>query len=358
MTSGVGGVETFISNLLDKIDKKHFKVDLLLFQEVDHKYTRTIKEANKVYYVSAINKNPLKYFVDIVKFYKYHNYDIIHVNECTAKLFVYCWPCIFVKKTKLIVHSHSGNGKKSLSHMILKKWQNSVADEFWSCSKEATQWMFGKKGSKKKLVKMINNGINVKKYLYSPSIRSIYRNKLDIGTKTTVIGSIARFETQKNHAFIINIFNNYLKTHPNSLLILVGNGSLKENIINKTIELGIKKNVLYLGNRDDIPELLQTFDVLLMPSFYEGLPFVGLESQAAGVPIVASDTVDKGLKITNLIHFLSLNANMSEWLNAIDNAITHNNRNEDQDYIKKSFLNAHYDLNETIRYIEKSYNEL
>ena len=359
MTGKIGGVETFISNLLDKIDNKKFKVDLLLFNEVNDKYKNTLKKANNVYYIHPIKNNPMKYFIDIIRFYIKHKYDIIHLNECTAKLFVYCWPSIFIKREKLIVHSHSGGQKKNIFHTFLKKWQNHKASAFWSCSEEASEWMFGKKIIDKENIKLINNGIDVDKYLYSKSTRDAYRDKMKVQSDTVVIGSIARFESQKNHELIINIFDNYLKKNADSLLVLVGEGSLKKDIMNKVSNLGIQKKVLFLENRDDIPNLLQSFDVLLMPSLYEGLPFVGLEAQASGIPVITSNTVDASLKITRLVDFINLNDSLDIWSKAINGSINSNNdRENSHKYIEDSFLKFHYDLKGTIKYIETLYSEL
>lgn len=360
MTGGIGGVETFISNLLMKYDKNKFKIDLLLYQDANKKYKEILKKADNVYYVHSIKKNPLKYLIDIVKFYRKHEYDIIHLNECTSKLFVYCWPVTFLKHTKLIVHSHNGGGS-SFFHSILKGWQNHEADQFWSCSAKASKWMFGKYNSQgTKKIKLIKNGVDVERYLYSSLVRNKCRNNLNIEDSTVVIGSIARFENQKNHTFILDIFNDYLRRNDNSLLVLVGDGSLKKYIMNKASDLGISKKILFLGNRDDIYELVQSFDVLLMPSLYEGLPFVGLEAQAASLPIIASNTVDESLKITRYIQFLDLNSELSEWSDAIDNSIKmfSSKRSKSTDYVREKFLESHYDLNETINRIEKLYCKL
>lgn len=359
MTSGVGGVETFISNLLNRLDKKKFEVDLLLFQEPNEKYINILKRANNIYYVHSIKKNPGKYFIDILRFYKNHKYDIIHLNESTAKLFVYCWPSTFVKHTKLIVHSHNGGGKR-LFHIILRPFQNSAAYGFWSCSIAASRWMFGKRRVRNNTIKIIKNGVNIDKYLFSSSIRDEYRKKMNIKKDTRVIGSIARFEIQKNHTFILDVFNDYLKRDKNALLILVGDGSLKKTVEEKTLRLGIENKVMFLGNRDDVCNLLQVFDVLLMPSLYEGLPFIGLEAQAASLPIVASSSVDKNLKITKYVHFLNLKDNLNKWSNVIENSINSftDIRINSREYTKRKFIESHYDLNETVNRIENLYCEM
>ena len=354
MTSGVGGVETFITNILENIDRKQFDVDVLLFQDVNDKYAEIYNLSN-VIHVAAINKKPLKYLKDVIELYRTHTYDIIHVNECTAKLFVYCWPAIFNGKTKIIIHSHNGSGEHSILNAILKRIQNFFVSNKWSCSKSAAEWMFG---NNTRNIEIIKNGVSVDDYLYNSDVRAAYRNKFNIESTTTVIGSVARFEKQKNQKFIVEIFNEYLKINDDSLLVLVGEGSLKENVIKQVDNLGIANKVLFLSNRNDIPKLLQMFDVVLMPSLYEGLPFVSIEAQAAGVPVIISNNVDPDVKITERIYFTDIDNGAQQWVTILQGILTQVNRRLDSQVIKENFRKTGYDLNESIRQIENLYREI
>ena len=198
MTSGVGGVETFITNVVDKIDRTKFQIDILLFQEPNKKYEKLLTKANKIVRVHAINKKPVRYFIDIMRLYLKEDYDVIHLNECSSKLFVYCWPILFSNNSKLIVHSHNSNDGSIKLHKILAKIQNIVADKMVACSNEAAVWMFGEATVTSGKVQFIKNGIDLNVYKFEKNMRNMYRKKYNLEGKT-VLGSVARFERQKNH---------------------------------------------------------------------------------------------------------------------------------------------------------------
>lgn len=145
MTEGVGGVETFICNI-----KKHISsdinMDFLVHQDIDERYYEDILSNNsKIYKVTGVKENFFKYLKDIFRFYKEKKYDVIHINECDAKMFFYAIPLLFDRKTKLIIHSHSTSAKNKIIHKILKFFQNQRANVRWACSDAAYEYMFGKK---------------------------------------------------------------------------------------------------------------------------------------------------------------------------------------------------------------------
>ena len=129
----------------------------------------------------------------------------------------------------------------------------------------------------------------------------------------TVIGHIGRFNTQKNHEFLIDIFNEFHKRNSNSILVLVGKGNLEDKIKDKVKKLGLANNVLFLGVRKDIPELLCAFDLFLFPSFYEGMPNTVIEAQTTGLPCLISDSITEEAKVTDIVTFASLNDTASKW---------------------------------------------
>ena len=359
MTRGVGGVETYICNLLKYIDKEKFQIDLLIFHDFNEKYAEIINEnCTNVYKVKPIKDGFLKYFITIIDFYKKHDdYSIIHLNECTAKMFIYAFPAIFYKNTKIIVHSHNGADGSSLVHHTMRKIQNIFIDQQWACSMVAANWMFGARRLKKYRVKILHNGIDLQQYKYDEVTRLKYREVLEVCNKR-VIGSVARFEEQKNHMFMLDIFSRYVRKHPDSILILVGEGSLKDNIIDRIKEMGIEEFVLFLGLREDVDRILQSFDVFLLPSLYEGLPFVGVEAQAVGLPIVASDTVSEELKLTDLVSMVSLNASLDEWVVKIDEMYEKSKKERGNKDYSKVLSQQGYDIVESIKHTEKLYLEL
>lgn len=349
MTNGVGGVETFICNL-----KKHIssdvKIDFLVHQDINKRYESDIlTNDSKIFKVHGVREGIFRYLKDIFKFYKENRYDVVHINECDAKMFFYGLPLLFDRKTKLIVHSHSTSAKNAIIHSILKFFQNKRANVKWACSDVAYDYMFGKKTRGT----IIHNGIDLNVFKYDKSIAMRKRKEFCLKDET-IFCSVARFTQEKNHYKIVEIFNEYHKINPKSKLILVGTGPLQENIKKNVENLKLENEVLFLNSRTDVNEILSMTDVFLLPSLFEGLPFVSLEGQACSVLIFASNNVSKEIAITELVHFVKLDKSGKEWANEIEIALKNREIRETEKYREK-IRNAGYDIRQVCAVIEKEY---
>ena len=185
------------------------------------------------------------------------------------------------------------------------------------CSELAGRWLFGDKAYDEGKVYLLNNAIDLDKFKYDKKIGDKKRKELGIKEDTIVIGHIGRFVAQKNHIFLIDIFNQFHKKEKNSILLLAGQGPLQEEIKNKVRELGLDDSVRFLGQRNDANELYQAFDVFLLPSLYEGLPVVGVEAQASGLLCFFSDDMTKETKVLDSTVFMSLSNTAEEWTGEI-----------------------------------------
>lgn len=349
MTKGVGGVETFIWNVKKHISKD-IRMDFLVHQDIDNRYLSDIlSNDSKIYKVSGIKDGFFKYLNGIFKFYKENKYDVVHINECDAKMFLYGLPLLFDKKTKVIIHSHSTSAKNTVTHNILKFFQNKRANVKWACSDEAYYYMFGKNLD----TTIIHNGIDLNIFKYDKSMEK--RKRKEFGLKDeTIFCSVARFTKEKNHQKIVQIFCEYYKLNPNSKLILVGTGPLQEDIKKLVKKLKLQKVVLFLGSRIDVNEILSMADVFLLPSLFEGLPFVSLEGQACAVSFFASNNVSKEVAVTDLVHFISLDEDSKEWATQIEKALENKINREDKKYHEK-IRNAGYDISQVCDILEKEY---
>ena len=165
-------------------------------------------------------------------------------------------------------------------------------------------------------VKFIKNGIETERFAFDQQKRRIKRNEMNIGDKF-VVGHVGRFMQQKNHVFLIDIFNEIHKKRSDSVLMLVSDGRLMDEIKHKVHNLGLDDSVLFLGNRGDVNELMQAMDVFLFPSLWEGLPLTGIEAQTAGLPVIMSDTITDEVCITDNIYKVSLNQPASVWADKV-----------------------------------------
>ena len=242
-------------------------------------------------------------------FYKYlkkNKYKIVHIHsEVAYKHFLYAIAARCAKVDKIIIHSHSSNidgnnkGVKLVCHKILKSWVNRLGTYFLACSIPAAEWMFDDKVRSSNRFKLLHNGIDPRKYKFSEEKRIVARNKLGVENKI-VIGHVGALKWVKNQQYLLEILSNI---HDETfVLILIGDGEDKEKLVKDSIRLGVEKQVLFLGSRTDVAELLHAIDVFVFPSFFEGIPMAMIEAQTVGIPIVASDVINRDIMVLSLIH--------------------------------------------------------
>ena len=310
---GSGGAESFIMNVYRNIDREKIQFDFLL--RTSNNSSALIKEAEKlganIYILSSFPRHVFKNYLEVKAFFKNHKYEVIHVH---ANALIYITPLIIGRKyhvAKRILHSHNTNTACGVFSNFLHYWNRNfvglLANEYLACSNEAGKWMF-----KERDFLVLNNAIDVEQYVYNYKVRKDIREKLKIKDKL-VFGHVGRFVEVKNHEFLLDIFKKIVEKKSDAILILVGTGKLLNQVKEKSEKLNLQEKVLFMGERNDVNNLLQAMDGFIFPSIYEGLPFTLIEAQAAGLPILASDTVSEDVKITDCIEFCSLNISPSEW---------------------------------------------
>ena len=315
-----GGVEAVTINYYRNIDKNKVQLDFICDEDSTNiPYEEIEKMGGKVIIIPSYSK-PFKYHKALKRVLKEGNYKIIHSNINTLSVFsLFAAKCAGVPVR--IAHSHSTTNKKekkkNLMKQILRPFSKVFATDYMCCSELAGRWLFGNKEYDKGNVYLLNNAIDLDKFKYNESLRKKKRKELSIKDNTLVIGHIGRFVAQKNHDFLIDIFNEIHKKNNNSILLLAGQGPLMEDIKNKVKELNLDDSVKFLGQRNDANELYQAFDVFLLPSLYEGLPVVGVEAQAAGLLCYLSDDMTKETKVLDITKFMSLNNTPKEWADNI-----------------------------------------
>ena len=315
-----GGVEAVTINYYRNIDKNKVQLDFICDEDSTNiPYEEIEKMGGKVIIIPSYSK-PFKYHKALKRVLKEGNYKIIHSNINTLSVFsLFAAKCAGVPVR--IAHSHSTTNKKekkkNLMKQILRPFSKVFATDYMCCSELAGRWLFGNKEYDKGNVYLLNNAIDLDKFKYNEALRKKKRKELGIKDDTLVIGHIGRFVAQKNHDFLIDIFNEIHKKNNNSILLLAGQGPLMEDIKNKVKELNLDDSVKFLGQRNDANELYQAFDVFLLPSLYEGLPLVGVEAQASGLLCYLSDDMTKETKVLDITKFMSLNNTPKEWADNI-----------------------------------------
>lgn len=248
-------------------------------------------------------------------------YDVIYLNKAVLNL-----PELFLVKMagfdKVIFHAHSVGKdcdnkfvKKmyTLLHYITRPFIGAVTDKMYACSKEAGVWLFGHRFEEKG--EIINNGIDVEKFKFNLNVRNLMRNEL--GIKGFCIVHIGAFSAIKNQTYLVSAFNHFHKDVPNSVLVFAGTGEYLNQVITQVKKLHLEKDVIFLGQRNDISKVIQVADVFVLPSLLEGLPFVAIEAQAAGVPCIITNAASKQVRLTDRCEFYDINNSEEELSKAI-----------------------------------------
>lgn len=351
-----GGVESVVMNYYRYIDRSKIQFDFICDEDSTNiPYDEINSLGGKVILIPPYQKI-IKYHNELKKVLKEGNYKIVHSHINTLSVFS-LWAAKSVGVPVRIAHSHSTTNKKekkkNLMKQVLKHFSKVFATDYMCCSELAGRWLFGDKEYDKGNVYLLNNAIDLDKFKYDENIRKEKRKELNISDDTLVIGHVGRFVEQKNHRFLIDIFNEVHKERENSILLLAGQGPLMEEIHEKVNELGLNESVKFLGQRKDIDKLYQAFDVFLLPSLYEGLPVVGVEAQATGLLCILSDDMTKETKVLDSTKFIKLDNGSIKWADEIINSF---NQYKRQDFTKEMLENG-YEINNEVCKLENKYND-
>lgn len=352
-----GGVEAVVMNYYRNIDRNKIQFDFICDEDSTNiPYDEIKKLGGKVIIIPPYQK-VIKYHKALKKVLKEGNYKIVHSHINTLSVFpLFAAKCVGVPVR--IAHSHSTSNKKewkkTLMKNALKPFSKVFATDYFACTEHAGRWLFGDKEYDKGNVYLLNNAIDLDKFKYDEKVRKRKRKELGIKDDTLVIGHIGRFVAQKNHAFLIDIFNELHKKNKKTVLLLIGQGPLMNEIKEKVEDLNLTKNVIFLGQRDDVNELYQALDLFLFPSLYEGLGMVLIEAQASGLPCICSTEVPKVAKVTDNLVFTSLFNSQDEWALKVVKLLKKYERKDCKKYIQKH----NYDITEESKKLEKKYNIL
>ena len=317
-----GGIETLLMNLYRKIDRSKIQFDFLVQHEQKGFYEDEIMAlGGRIYRVRYVTKvGPWKYMKTLTTFFKNHlEYSVVHSHLNTISGLI----LQSAQKAGVpvrIAHSHTSNTKCGFAESLFKNYYCKrkiprVATNFFACSIDAGKWLFEDKITTTSLV-IVKNGVDVDKFKYNEKIRLQMRKQLDLPENALVIGHVGRFHPLKNHDFLVDVFSELY----NAVLLLIGDGKLKGQIMKKVHNLGLDNVVQFLGIRSDVNKLMQAMDIFLFPSKYEGLGIVIIEAQVAGLPCFISDAIPVEANIKeDLITRKSLSQTAKEWASAILN---------------------------------------
>lgn len=359
----VGGQQAFMMNYFRYIDKSRYHVDFLGVHGTTSPYAKEIEKAGgELFYWNHTFgfKELAKSVKKLMAFIKKGRYDVVHSN-------IYIGNCWFLFAAKLagvkvrISHSHCTFPLKGPGDGMLMGFYHAFVQKhvlLWSSTKLlACGVESGKALYSNRHFTVLNNSIDIEKYnTIDKAAQERLHKEFGIEKDTKVYASISRFDDNKNLTYVVEVYDQILKEAPGSLLI-VGGAEPYDDSTHKAIEelikrKGISNKVRVVTTRSDLRDIMQIVDCWLFPSFHEGLPIVGIELQAASVPIVASDSITKEMDMgLGLVHYLSL-GNMSDWVTTCLNI---KKKKQEIGLIREKFNEHEYNIEESVHILESFY---
>lgn len=316
-----GGAETFLMKIYHKLDKRYYQMDFYVLKDTAGFYDKEIADlGGKIFHGTAKSQGFFKYVHTLKKTVHENHYNYIlrmSQNSLSALDLAIAKNAGAKRVVFRSTNSHVYGGKAEyIIHCLFKPIANKIIDTKIAPSKEAAVFMFGKRNVQKGNVAILNNGLDLDVYCFRPEKRNYIREKLGIEEKL-VIGHVGRFNKQKNHIFLIEIFKEILRKHKDSTLLLLGSGECEEEIKATIHKDELNEQVLFLGVKRNTPDYYAAMDFFVFPSLYEGMPNTVIEAQACGLPCLISDTITKDVQITDNLQFESLSRDASFWADRI-----------------------------------------
>lgn len=344
------GVLQVILNWHKNIDRTKIQFDYLYFIEMPVNCKKEIENLGgkcyKLPYPSFLK--PWIFIKAVKQFFKNYKYNTIHSHVIHLSFFFYPIAKFYGVKN-IIQHSHATKWSDKFLNGLRNRFMFFFARPFitkkLACSNLAGKFLF------KKNYIVINNGIDTEKFKFNQKVRNKIRKELNI-ENNFVIGHVGRFSHEKNHSFIIDVFNEIYKQDKNFILLLVGDGPLKQEIEQKVNELNLNDNVIFTGTKCNVNDYYQAMDSFILPSFQEAFPVVAIEAQTSGLPCIFSDKMTNKVILCNSKQ-LSLDSSVKQWANEI---LKYKNfiRKDENRIIKEKNFN----IKETTKKIQNIYLEL
>lgn len=354
-----GGAEAMIMNYMRNVNRDLIKFDFLTNRDYRAAFEDEIESlGGKVYHMCPMYPGKFgQYKREVREFLKEHpEYKIIHSNLEERSYFA-------LKEAKKlgvpvrISHSHNrplGFDLKLIMRYYFRFMLKYYNTHMFSCGVEAGDWLYGKKNRDKVII--MNNAIDARAYTYDVEKSLAMKEQLGVTAKK-VIGHVGRFFAQKNHPFLIDIFNEIHKKDADTVLLLVGGGELDDRLKNemkqKVSDLGLDDCVQFLGVREDVADVMQAFDLFLLPSLFEGLPVTMVEAQSSGLPCVISDKVPIQCDITGNVKVVELDASPDVWADVVLQYLDEFKREDTFDKISE----AGFDIKDNAKWLQEFYVE-
>lgn len=338
-----GGAETFLMKVYRNIDRTAYQMDFCINCEGKCYYEDEILSlGGRIYRIPSKSESLWgfrKQLADLI-----HSEGYERVLRITSNTMGFMDLEVAKHAGAAVCCARSSNAsdgdsmKAKLLHYFGRFMYSRFVDVKVAPSDLAARYTFGNRSYERGEVNILHNGVDLNVFKYHPESRIKIREKFAVASNIKLIGHVGRFEKQKNHMFLLEVFQKIHQTDKNTRLLLVGKGSLEKKIRARATELGILDVIVFAGVRSDVPQLLSAMDVFVFPSFYEGMPNTVIEAQATGLPCVISDAITKEANITGIVKYLPLES-ADHWANTALSSIQ-----AERADTKKAFVSNRYDI--------------
>ncbi len=319
-----GGIETWLIQILRRLDRERFTMDLLYHTTGKCAYDDEIRALNYRIIPCLGVSNPLVYTKNFLRILRHSGpYDIVH-SQLLHFSGLHMRLAYSQGVPRRIVHSRntpkttSPSWLQRLTWPILDKWTNRYATHLLAVNQDSAAGLYGPGALNDPRCRILTSAIELGPFQTAPC-REELRRSLSFDNHVLVVGHVGRFSEAKNHDFFLEVAALLAQQRPEVRFLLVGDGPLRPRIEQKAEQLGLTGRLVFAGVRPDVPQLLMgAMDLLLFPSKWEGSPRVLMEAQAAGLPCVISDVIsEESILAAPLIRRIPLTAPPSEWVAAV-----------------------------------------
>ncbi|MDO4493642.1 MAG: glycosyltransferase [Clostridia bacterium] len=315
-----GGVESVVTGLLTAMDARKLRFRVFLHEGSAFPQREALEKAGIPYTFIPKYTHAAAYVKALEDAFRADPPAIVHSHLSTmAFLSLYAAKRTGVPVRVLHNHStaHAGEGKKTVLKNLLRPVARHFATHWFACGDAAARWMYGDRAVDAGKVTVLPNAVDAERFAFDKEKRKDFRAALGIPDGTFVVGHIGRFCYQKNHERLLTVFSEVLKQRPDSVLLLIGEGERFEDIRRMAETLPSGDRIRFPGVLRDTSAAYSAFDAFVLPSWYEGLPVVGVEAQFNGVPCVFSSNVTAEIAMNGNAVRLPLDAPDALWAEKI-----------------------------------------
>ena len=342
------GITSVITSYLKAMDRKGLDIFILGTICVEESIRKDIEGMGCVVIDFPNRKEkPLKYMAALARFIRKEHIDIVHTHGNSGTMAIEMTAAWLGGCKRRMAHSHNTKCEHIKADKVLRPIFNLLYTDAFACGEDAGKWLFGNR-----CFKILKNGRDISLYAFNENVREKERKELGINEQLA-IGHVGGFVEQKNHRFLLEIYEQILRIEPTAKLFMIGDGPLKSTI--EEIARSISNNIIFTGNVDCTADLLQAMVGMILPSLFEGLPLVAVEWQINGLPCILSDVVTKECAFSKTVEFLSLDDRAEKWAKRIVEIAHNSKRSENASDAVKQAQAAGFDIKDNAALLKQYY---